>query len=98
LALRKRTNADVRSVRQAWAMTLDHLPHDCEQMRMQLEDVRVPVGYSPQFREYWIGLIAGHDAVQLLMLCNGAGPNFLGHSAARTPMRLRRWDSMPGQS
>lgn len=54
-------------------MALDHLPHDCGQMGTFIEDERLPIGYTPRFREYWMPLIAGHDALQLLNFCPWCG-------------------------
>ena len=42
-------------------------------MREQLADERVPIGYSARYREYWLPLIAGHDARQLLSFCPWCG-------------------------
>ena len=53
-------------------MTVDYLPHACDQMRTYVDDPRLPVGYTPRFREYWIPLVDGH-AYQRINFCPWCG-------------------------
>ncbi|MBB3043122.1 hypothetical protein KM427_05585 [Nocardioides sp. LMS-CY] len=50
-----------------------YLPHDCPQMRTFIEDSRLPIGYTDRFREYWIELVAGHRALQVIEFCPWCG-------------------------
>ena len=52
------------------------LPHACRELRAFLDDPRLPVGYDPQFREYWMPVVVapGQAAVrQLFVFCLGGG-------------------------
>lgn len=56
------------------------MSHCCEQMVLQLKNERVPINYSPRFREYSI-LLTNSSALQIIDYCPWCG--------AKLPVSLR---------
>ncbi|MCC7365081.1 MAG: hypothetical protein IT303_11980 [Dehalococcoidia bacterium] len=69
-------------------------PHLCAEMQRALDDPQSPVGYSPQFREYWVRMRYS-DATDAIRHCPWCGASLPSSLAEQWFERLRALDLEP---